>query len=263
MREFESFEKEIIEVLIELETKNCLNCISNILQDKKIDFFEKPIKFYLSIQNNDISINTYEDLDNLTPEKLNEFTTYINKKLLICIELFKYLEENNYIVSTNGNFGNPFQLGEVIVNQTNTQLDSFVSSGDKEDNMYYFSIYARKIFYVRDKLKELVKNNYVIESERKYQEQVSLTRKQLNLTLWGLGFTFLALLFSTYFNYKQINKDNSQEVIIKNKELNIRTNDNIYKLSKEQFDELTRTINNIKLKVNTECYYYNEDDNLK
>lgn len=262
MREFESFEKDIIEVLIALETKNCLNCINNILQDKKIDFFEKPMKFYLSIQDNDIHIKTYEDLDNLTTEKLNEFITYINKKLLICIELFKYLEQNNYIVSTNGNFGNPFQLGEVIQNQSDTELDSFVSSGDEEDNMYYFSVYARKIFYVRDKLKELVNNNYVIETERKYQEQVSLTRKQLNFTLYGLGLTFVALVFSIYFNYKQINKDNSQEVIIKNKELNIRTNDNTYKLSKEQFNELNETINNIKLKVNTECYY-NEDDNLK
>lgn len=78
-----------------------MNILSNILERKSVDFFNCGIKFYLQIQNTyGVKVFTYDDVSDISNELLNKLDTYLNKHLLLIIDLFDYLLENNYIVAT-------------------------------------------------------------------------------------------------------------------------------------------------------------------
>lgn len=213
MRHFEEIEKSIIKVLIELDNQKSLNCLSNILQNYKIRFFDQEIKFYFSVQNNDqLSMETFDNISNATPDVLTTLLHYANKHMLIIIRLFKFLEDNGYIIYSDGGYGTQFSMGSIFVEQQSTSL-GLISPAIVPD----FIFWARQIFYTTPNLQKLVLNDFIEEEEKKYRDQLVLANTQAKIAMYGFAVTIVALIVSTYYQQKQLDDDSIKKVEITNK----------------------------------------------
>jgi len=235
LREFEIIEKNIIKEMINIDNNNSLNTLSNILERKSVDFFNCGITFYLEIQNTyGIKIYIYDNVSDISNELLHKFDTYLNKNLLLIIDLFDYLLKNNYLVATKTDFQSVFTLGDKLNDSHGTLLDFSLDDEMKGK----FIAYCRLKYFVTKKLKDLVENEFFTENEKKYQDQVSLTNKQLRYTLIGLGITAISLLVSIFFNIYQISDKNVNEIKITNDKLYVTLDDiEQTKLIKQKFSE--------------------------
>lgn len=263
MRELELIEKNIIQEMINLDKNNNLNCLSNILEKQSVKFFNCKISFFMEITNQyKIEIFTHDNIDEITPDDLRVFDTYLNKYILLITDLMKYLLENNYIVSTKDRYQSTFIMGRKIEDTETTLLENFMGD-DMKGN---FINYSRNKYYVTKKLTELVENNYITESEKKYQEQINLTNTQLKYTLIGLIITAISLFISIVFNILQVSNKDVEKIKITNDKIHIKV-DNLEKntsienetlIKKEIIEQIDKFKKNINL--NVECYC---DDNLK
>ena len=257
MREFEIIEKNIIKEMIDIDNANSLNVLSNILERKSVDFFNCGITFYLQIQNTyGVKVFTYDDVSDISNELLNKLDTYLNKHLLLIIDLFDYLLENNYIVATKDDFKPSFNMGEKLVGSDGNSLDfSF-----DEDMRGKFIEYARLKYFVTKKLKDLVENEFVTESEKKYQDQVLLTNRQLKYTLIGLGITAISLGVSIFFNIYQISNKDINEIKITNDKLYIALDEIEKKSSQEQMKIIKQEVSEQMKEFQKEVGKYQKPD---
>ena len=257
MREFEIIEKNIIKEMIDIDNANSLNVLSNILERKSVDFFNCGITFYLQIQNTyGVKVFTYDDVSDISNELLNKLDTYLNKHLLLIIDLFDYLLENNYIVATKAYFQPIFNMGEKLVGSDGNSLDfSF------DDEMKgKFIAYCRLKYFVTKKLRDLVENEFVTDNEKKYQDQVLLTNKQLKYTLIGLGITAISLGVSIFFNIYQISNKDINEIKITNDKLYIALDEIEQKSSQEQMKIIKQEVSEQMKEFQKEVGKYQKPD---
>lgn len=161
---------------------------------------------------------------------LDKLDTYLNKHLLLIIDLFDYLLENNYIVATKDDFQSVFTMGDKIQDSEGTELKFSLY----DEMLGKFIAYSRQKYFVTKKLKDLVENDYVSENEKKYHDQVLLSNKQLKYTLIGLGITAISLGVSIFFNIYQISNKDINEIKITNDKLYIALDEIEKKSSQEQ-----------------------------
>ena len=246
MREFEIIEKNIIKEMIDIDNANSLNVLSNILERKSVDFFNCGITFYLQIQNTyGVKVFTYDDV-----------STYLNKHLLLIIDLFDYLLENNYIVATKDDFKPSFNMGCKLNDSDGNSLDFSLD----EDMRGKFIEYARLKYFVTKKLRDLVENEFVTESEKKYQDQVLLTNRQLKYTLIGLGITAISLFVSIFFNIYQISNKDINEIKITNDKLYIALEEIEKKSSQEQMKIIKQEVSEQMKEFQKEVGKYQKPD---
>ncbi len=257
MREFEIIEKNIIKEMINIDNNSSLNILSNILERKSVDFFNCGITFYLQIQNTyGVKVFTYDDVSDISNELLNKLDTYLNKHLLLIIDLFDYLLENNYIVATKAYFQPIFNMGEKLVGSDGNSLDfSF------DDEMKgKFIAYARQKYFVTKKLKDLVANDYVSENEKKYQNQLLMTNKQSRYTLAGLIITTASLGVSIFFNIYPISNKDINEIKITNDKLYIALDEIEKKSSQEQMKIIKQEVSEQMKEFQKELGKYQKPD---
>ena len=257
MREFEIIEKNIIKEMINIDNNNSLNILSNILERKSVDFFNCGITFYLQIQNTcGVKVFTYNDVNQMSNELLNKLDTYLNKHLLLIIDLFDYLLENNYIVATKDDFKPTFNMGCKLNDSDGNSLDFSL-----DDVMLgKFIAYSRQKYFVTKKLKDLVENDYVSENEKKYHDQVLLSNKQLKYTLIGLGITAISLGVSIFFNIYQISNKNISEIKITNDKLYVALDEIEKKSSQEQIKLIKQEVSEQMKEFQKELGKYQKPD---
>ena len=243
--------------MIDIDNANSLNVLSNILERKSVDFFNCGITFYLQIQNTyGVKVFTYDDVSDISNELLNKLDTYLNKHLLLIIDLFDYLLENNYIVATKDDFKPSFNMGCKLNDSDGNSLDFSLD----EDMRGKFIEYARQKYFVTKKLKDLVENDYITESEKKYQNQVLLTNRQLKYTLIGLGITAISLFVSIFFNIYQISNKDINEIKITNDKLYIALDEIEQKSSQEQMKIIKQEVSEQMKEFQKEVGKYQKPD---
>jgi|GEM_PF-3862168 len=255
MRHFEEIEKNIIRTLIKNEKKNGLNVLSNILVDNTIDFFNQELSFYLTINqsSNHIDMNTYNNMANISNDQLDSVRNYVNKNMLIIIDLLEYLSKNNYIVHTGGSMNNIFNMGNTIYGQTANSL-SFISPSI----MPNFIKWSGEQFYSTSKLIELVNNKFIDQQEKKYLDQLHLANRQIKIALGGLLITTLALGISTYFQVmdsevkkieiinKSLDVNNTNKILLRVDDIQLETEN---KIDDKQFNQLLQILQDKRMKV--------------
>jgi len=257
MRKLEELEKNFILSIIDLHERKSLNVLSNILTNRRfLNFTEKG--FYLKINDTDIKLFLNQDTEDIS--FLNELSYYINRYIILIIDFIKYLESNSYIIVlplTHDETVKDQTIGMEINNKPGVGADFIFKSG-KQD----FIKYANSVFVVKNNLIDLKENEFIEESDRKYLKEREDIERQFSKTNIGLTVTIIALIFSTYFNIKNLNKNkdlNVQKIKIINDAItfkNINNNVEHDNFSEKNIKKLIHSIESIR--VYQECNCDNE-----
>ena len=106
----------------------------------------------------------------------------------------------------------------------------------------------------------LVENEFVTESEKKYQDQVLLTNRQLKYTLIGLGITAISLGVSIFFNIYQISNKDINKIKITNDKLYIALDEIEKKSSQEQMKIIKQEVSEQMKEFQKEVGKYQKPD---
>ena len=153
---------------------------------------------------------TNDDLPNI--EICNRLSYFVNKHMLMIIDLFKFLSENGFIVYADADRSSKFEMGDLIKGQSNTPL-AFISKGSIVPD---FIFWARQNFYVTPKLQKLIENDFIDENEKKYLDQLAIANQQVEHARNAVWVAAIALIASTLFQIFEVLDDRTKKVQIQN-----------------------------------------------
>jgi len=189
MRDFSDFEREIIERILELEEKNSLNVLGNILSNKFDYYGSYYIKIvsdsecYLKISKS--FFNTIEKSGDINI--LKNIIQKTNKFIFITLKLIEYLEINGLLFSS-GDDDMPSIFPEIV------DEDYVIGpSIDKEISKLLYK-YNKKKFIPTETLYRLKENNYFSDEEMRHREIVNQYNKTLKRSTWGIIISLIAVI---------------------------------------------------------------------
>ena len=189
MRVFSSFEKQLLNKMIELDKSNSLNVLGNLL-DTFYGESHLPEHCHIKlISETEVDIYVKTDELNQGNIDLKNVVYDVSKKLLGVIALFEYLEKHKlaYFMGEN-DFKS---LGTVYASENYTACDFL----DDEVKPQIYK-YSRKRIFVSETLKVLVENSFRTDEEIRHDEEISTISKQLKFTQFALVATVVGLVIS-------------------------------------------------------------------